>query len=293
MDQHADQGPFSFHETAQFLRDRFPNSDDVEELLTRIEETIADAKGQMPRPNDVVALCNCHKPTIIAAIRRWFTEIRRNSAGDYERFARIIVSSGDSLITFNYDVSLEAQLKREGKWRLGDGYGFRIEGFEDHSPVRTLKLHGSVNWRFPVGSNGRPLIDSSEIAFLGFPGLSDPLYQRPIPDALGTMILPARCKQFFVETSLGPLHAQFWDGLWSQAAQALKQSTEVIICGYSLPDYDERAREMLLNENYSARIEICCGKDTDRIVEQMRNAGRNAHAAKETHFDGWLSQRLS
>ena len=107
------------------------------------------------------------------------------------------------------------------------------------------------------------------------------------------MILPARCKQFFGETSFGRVHEDFWDGLWWQASQALKRSDEVFICGYSLPEYDERACKMLLRENYSAPIEVCCGGDSESVVERLRSSGRNAHAAEVRYFDSWLNEHLS
>jgi len=293
MDGHEDIGPFSFRQTAIFLRDHFQETEDIENLITAIEEMIARHPVIGQRPNEVVHLCNCHKPTLIAAIRMWFEEIRVCEAIDYERFARDIVAPGDCVLTFNYDVSLEPHMKNHGKWRLGDGYGFSMEGFENQSPVKVLKLHGSVNWRFPVGWNGRPWIDSSEIAFLGYPGCADSLYSGPIADTQRTMILPARCKQFYSQTSLGPLHKEFWDSLWFQAARGLQRSDDVLICGYSLPEFDQRACDLLINENYLASIEVCCGGDTQRVVERLRSSGRDAHAAEERHFDHWLNKRLS
>ena len=293
MDGHEDVGTFSFRQTAQFLRGLFNETEDIEILITAIEEMIASHQSLRPRPNEVVLLCNCHKPALIEAIRSWFAEIRLHGAGDYARFAQHVVEPGDYVLTFNNDVSLEAQLKKFGKWRLGDGYGFRKEGFEDQSPVRMLKLHGSVNWRFPAGSDDCPLIDSSEIEFLGYPGQTDPFFASPIFDSGGgAMILPGRCKQFYSQTSLGLRHKKLWDCLWLQAAEALRNSDEVLICGYSIPEFDARAHDLLLNENYSASIEVCCGNDTQRIVEQLRTAGRNAHPANGTHFDAWLNKRL-
>lgn len=291
MEGHDDVGPFSFRETGRFLRNLFHEIENVELLVTAIEEMIENHQSLGERPSEVVLLCNFHRPALIAAIRMWFEEIRRHDANDYERFARYVIAPDDCVLSFNYDVSLEPHLLGQGKWRLGDGYGFEMDGFENRSPVRILKLHGSVNWRFPVGWNGRPWIDSSEVAFLGYPGQTDPLFNRPIADTAGTMILPARCKHFYIETSLGRLHEQFWDLLWTQASEALRRSREVLICGYSIPEFDIRASELLLNESYSASIEVCCGGDTNRVVLQLRSAGRNANAAEETHFDGWLNSR--
>jgi hypothetical protein len=230
LDKHEDVGPFSFRQTAQFLRNLFRETEDIEKLITAIEDMIACHPTLGSRPKEVVLLCNCHKPALIAAIRMWFEEIRSGEANDYARFAQYIVAPGDCIITFNYDVSLEPHIMTQGKWRLGDGYGFEVEQFENQSPVKVLKLHGSVNWRFPVGWNGRPWIDSSEIAFLGYAGRIDPLYTGPIADAVGTMILPARHKQFFVDSSFGRQHKAFWDSLWAQAGEALRRSREVVIC---------------------------------------------------------------
>jgi hypothetical protein len=106
------------------------------------------------------------------------------------------------------------------------------------------------------------------------------------------MILPARCKQFFAESSFGQLHKDLWDCLWYQAAEALRRSDEILICGYSIPQFDNRACELLVNEDYSASIEVCCGGDTQKVVEQLRSAGRKAHSANETHFNEWLDQRI-
>jgi hypothetical protein len=154
MDGHEDVGPFSFRQTARFLRELFDETEDIEILVTAIEEMIARHPTVGSRPIEVVFLCNCHKPALITAIRMWFEELRRSGANDYERFARDIVEPNDCVVTFNYDVSLEPHLMSNGKWRLGDGYGFVMEGFENQSPVKIFKLHGSVNWRFPAGWNG-------------------------------------------------------------------------------------------------------------------------------------------
>jgi hypothetical protein len=292
METHGDEGPYSFRSTVEFLREEFECSEDIEQLLTSIDERITAGQNLRPRPSDVVLLCQCHKPTLIAAIRIWFVEIRQNEARDYATFAEQIVAPGDCTITFNYDVSLESALQKAGKWWLGDGYGFALGWVGTPSPVRVLKLHGSVNWRFPVGWNGRPWIDSIEVAFLGYPDRSDPLYRSAIADGAGTMILPSKCKQFFTGTSFGRVHEEFWNHLWDQASLALNRCERIVVCGYSVPEVDARACELLLRGNYSAPIEVCCGTDTESIVERFRSLGRDARAADQTHFDKWLNSRI-
>jgi len=63
-----------------------------------------------------------------------------------------------------------------------------------------------------------------------------------------SLILPGRCKQFFVETSFGKELEWFWTSLWNHGAQALKNADHVVICGYSMPKADERARQLLLKQ---------------------------------------------
>ncbi|HYA01591.1 MAG TPA: hypothetical protein VEI04_00575 [Syntrophobacteria bacterium] len=59
-----------------------------------------------------------------------------------------LVSPGDILITFNWDLVSEVLLCRANKWSYRDGYGIRIalSGLSGESPVKILKLHGSCNW---------------------------------------------------------------------------------------------------------------------------------------------------
>jgi hypothetical protein len=57
-----------------------------------------------------------------------------NQVAAYAEFADKLVQSGDVIITFNYDDSLERELKRTGKWDAGAGYGFPFA-----APVRPLK----------------------------------------------------------------------------------------------------------------------------------------------------------
>ena len=82
------------------------------------------------------------------AVREWFAEIQRSVPDSfaYQAFARNIVVPGDCMVTFNYDVSLERELKLAGKFEVGDGYGIPFKGLPGKSDTKVLKLHGSTNW---------------------------------------------------------------------------------------------------------------------------------------------------
>lgn len=67
-----------------------------------------------------------------------------------------LVQGGDTVITFNYDSTVERVLLERNKWFPSDGYGERLVFQKDRydktvvtfsdSPVRVLHLHGAVGW---------------------------------------------------------------------------------------------------------------------------------------------------
>jgi len=124
------------------------------------------------------------------AVRDWFAEIQSGTALDskaYKDFAKHIVAPGDCVITFNYDVSLERELRFAGKFEAGYGYGFSIPGVPGNSSTKVLKLHGSTSWlallfggisgfsAFQPGRTlGDPVIPKKELSFLGYTKAADP-----------------------------------------------------------------------------------------------------------------------
>jgi hypothetical protein len=215
-----------------------------------------------------------------------------------------VLTPGDAVITFNYDVALDRALKRSGKWTIRDGYGFEIErlGLE-HSACMLFKLHGSTNWRGELfgGMEGfgqwngpslgeRPVVDRAEFEYLGYDGLSD----AQCHDGrvrIESLIMPTANKTFYKQTSLGLEWLEFWDSLWRQAEYALRTSDEICIVGYSLPEYDTRARDLLAKGiSADARVNVCCHAATRGVVESLEQLGVvNAEPCKATTFEDFLS----
>jgi hypothetical protein len=103
------------------------------------------------------------------ALREWFRTIHLGTADAYAGFGERIAQPGDTIITFNYDDSLERELKRAGKWDVSDGYGFPLAALPHPSQVFALKLHGSMNWLWPVPLLGySPLIHPADLTHLGY-----------------------------------------------------------------------------------------------------------------------------
>ncbi len=209
---------------------------------------------------------------------------------------------GDTVITFNYDLAVDRELRRARKWSIGNGYGFEVLGFED-SPSELFKLHGSTNWRSepfgglrhggitqlsgsPLGE--RPVIRDEEFTYLGYKNASDPQCNNG-PVQLDTIIMPSANKKFYMETSFGREWEELWDSLWFQAGEALEKSTEVFLIGYSLPQYDIRARDLLATKIGSdIPIKVCCHTGTDGAIESLKQLSLRAEPAAATTFADWI-----
>jgi len=287
---------FDFAECAQTIEERFGSN--IEHVFNGVSTEI---KRREPGYS---ALANYFRPAILEAIRQWFAEIhRQHDSRAYDQFAAGIVKPGDHIITFNYDVSLDAQMRRIGKWCIGDGYGFRAEPLPCGSSVSILKLHGSINWFAPLfggmtgmfaaptgGSLGsRPAFTDDDLSALGYINVADPLFPRHGSAALQSLVLPTNRKQFYFQSNFGREWSGFWERLWRQAKRALHSSARVVICGYGMQPIDRRGCNLLLKGPLEAEIEVCCGSDSNRIVQQLRKCSRNASAAGQVFFEDWVS----
>jgi hypothetical protein len=57
---------------------------------------------------------------------------------------------------------------------------------------------------------------------------------------------------------------------------------------------DERAHRLLLEKvSPSALIEVCCGGDSERIVNEFRAIGRTARVAESVFFGDWIKQHTA
>jgi hypothetical protein len=273
---------FDFRASSAFLESRF--GENIESIMNGIERTIRQRTSELP------LIANCHKPAFIQAMREWFAEIQQNNrAIAYEQFAQRIVQPGDSIITFNYDVSLDAKLRKAGKWEIGDGYGFDVEGLPNTSQVKLLKVHGSINWLALVLGRDRPAFTNDTLTTLGYEGLIDPLFPRGGAAAILPLILPLNRKKFYFDTNLGRSWEPFWNRLWRAARASVQRSKRIVICGYGMYPIDKRGSNLLLKNKCIAEIEVCSCDRTDEIVSLLRSCGRSAKAATETRFEDWVN----
>jgi hypothetical protein len=273
---------YDFPASSAFLESRF--GDDIEAIMCGMERAIRRRTAERP------LIANCHKPAFIEAMREWFAEIHQgNQASAYGEFAERIVQPGDTVITFNYDVSLDAKLRKAGKWEIGNGYGFDVEGLPSNSPVQLLKVHGSINWLSVILGGNRPAFTDDTLAALGYEGLVDTLFPRQGAAAILPLILPLNRKKFYFDTNLGKLWVPFWNRLWRAARRSVRRSNRIVICGYGMYPIDKRGCNLLLRGDCDADIEVCSGSRTDGIVSELRLHGRRAEGAEDRRFEQWVS----
>ena len=277
---------------ARCLIKQFGHEPNIEEVVTelglRIESDKAAGVPADPSPCSPGNLRGWIGPWL----GEWFRQIHTGTADAYAEFADNLAEAGDVVITFNYDDSLERELRRTGKWDASDGYGFPFAGRVRSSNVLILKLHGSMNWLWPVPLLGRrPLIHRADLEHLGysdFTDFTDYLYANG--GAFPCLILPDREKKFFYETSFGIECRPFWDDLWTQATNAVKRSQRLVLCGYSLLPVDQRACDLLLKvPRKETHVTIISGDQSGRIAGDFRDAGfRNVDAFDQGFFENWV-----
>ena len=294
-----------YHDTADSIRETFGDSPNIEDVITELDSVIKSLEGLEKLEDRVQRSTAANlRAKLGEVLPQWFTGIHTNPAPAYQQFADKIVQPGDVVITFNYDDSLERELKRVGKWDVSQGYGFQIGKSQQPSPVLMLKLHGSINWlvsifggirsgSFAIGDN-RSLGESPCIAtdYLKYLGCADMPGTFPGGGGFPSLILPGRTKEFYYQTSFGLEHQEFFSWLWAQAAAALERADKVVLCGYSLLPVDERARDLLLKApRKGSSIVVVSGRDGTRIAQAFRDAGfQNAECYDSGYFETWVTE---
>ena len=267
--------------------------DNFEELLISFEQFEISSQGGKDLPRNFFW-------TLHAAITRYFVSIQKKQrALAYRAFAKSFVKPGDVIVTFNYDIEIERALKENNKWEIGDGYGFDVcAANTPGSLTRVLKLHGSTNW-FGALFNGslgfqqvcspaegeRPFIPDEEFAVFGYKEVRD-LQSRPNISLFSTLITQ--------KEKIKPTWAEWWDTLWRQAREALAESDEIYILGYSLPETDGHSRNLILkHSNRDAKLTICAGSRSDSIKNECERCGfGDAVVAASSHFENWVANSV-
>lgn len=172
----------------------------------------------------------------------------------------------DAVISFNYDCLIDGALRDHGgrRWDPGVGYGMRIThgvrawrdwgpGRTASTPIRLLKLHGSLNWRGKTPSLLSATSPYDRATAKGV--IVPPLGRKPVAEA------PFR-------------------QVWAQARIRIRSARRLIVVGYSLPPADYLVWALLRADLNPARVRELIVVDpspavADRFVQLLSSTPRN------------------
>jgi hypothetical protein len=192
------------------------------------------------------------------------------------------VGPGDTIITLNYDTTLDSALVRAG-WDPRAGYGLMgarekvkwqpatADASSAMDKVKLLKLHGSLNW----------WVRGSYSKLSGVFDKKPAKVTRPRRNEVSRhirQIVPPIFGKFFGH--------QHWGHLWLQAFTALCESDIVVVVGCSLVDSDFHLRALVQRAatvRKKAGSPFRCGifVDRTRIRRRWQRAFRGAIAIAE------------
>jgi hypothetical protein len=155
---------------------------------------------------------------------------------DHSTFVWQKLKAKDVILTFNYDCTLDFNLKQYGnnKWNARYGYGFnlgqwgkRLDGDEFWQPnqratqsetAKLFKLHGSLHFQV-TGKDDAPHIH-----------LKERPYTKQSGQELHFSIIPPEWMKQFDRGAFGTL--------WAKASAAIHEAEHMAFIGYSLPATD-------------------------------------------------------
>jgi hypothetical protein len=283
---------------------------DLERIMTRLYSQL---------PYDAESEVSNEFGLLLARLTEAFQERLRAAknqvvhAEDLKALASVCGHRSISCITFNYDDVLDEalyQVKRNVSptsvslsprpWNLDRVYGFfcrpsiTILGADPYidvfpSTLFLLKLHGSVNWRVPLGS--RPPYQTENLVHHEtwssspvhpYPSLQDvEVHLEPSPVVVPPVLAKDRL-----------LTEPFVRVVWARAKELLSEAQMVVFVGYSLPLADIASR-YLFSESISAdaRVEVVNYARNPKEEETIRASYRQVIPGlryDQFHFDGAL-----
>lgn len=169
-----------------------------------------------------------------------------------------------TVITFNYDTLAEQCLeKAEIPFGYGTGHGIKYEDPNRRSGlprardrVSVLKLHGSANWGVCRGCN-----DASHTPDMAtvLKSIYVPPRRKRCPHCGEAMLEPGIIPPVFGKAT----EAMQLGEVWKKARQRLRRAREIVVVGYSLPESDLEAMDLLgevFQPDQRPRVRLICGQ---------------------------------
>ena len=258
---------------------QYETNPNVESFFKRVEfQNLIDRDFEDPLNGDVV------KPETFLRQLVWYINayvrnsvaFQRNPPGYYFDFARSLKRRGKrfSILTFNYDLVFERAIIDElggVDYKLG-----KFRGDYTHSDgIPFLKLHGSLNWLW-CRNCGR--ID---------------IFDKPVGHKYNRVACTRRCGGYKEPLIVPPnpnkelyLHVVY--DLWKKADKLLSGADRIVIAGYSLPEIDASARELLLDHVRNTKRFDIINSSIDSFHSIARRLGRVSDTPLPTSFKDYV-----
>jgi len=220
-----------------------------EELLTLVDMAVLKQEGFSARWNRTrlaalqEALIYC-----MAEILKRKLQLRPQTIPAYhEQFVENMLSRGNSMllgssfISLNYDILLDDALL-DLYPNFDVDYGANFTNFRTPRPkrkIKLLKLHGSLNWMFCPVCRSMKLSLEGKIA-------DNVIAERISCERDGAAQRPLIIAPTWLKVYDNP----HLTGIWLEAENTLRNTDEVFLVGYSLPDSDIHVRYLLKKSLY-------------------------------------------
>jgi hypothetical protein len=194
-----------------------------------------------------------------------------------KKFAKYVLAEGDTVVTFNWDVTLEKVLDEDD-----DLLNF---WYEPTAEILLLKPHGSIDWfrraKLPkdIASSALRKIDDELSVYPEFTLAKHKAMKSQTP----VIVPPVAIKDF---------RSPFFQKTWTRVYRVVSQATEVYFIGYSLPKEDQFARLVLSRALLNNRLKAKRAKKpelTIRVVNPDEGAQQTfiglVGQGFKTHFE--------
>lgn len=174
--------------------------------------------------------------TTVKAVTEYIWECMRKKERQrpIDDFVRLALRPRDTIITFNWDLTIERSLE---SYAGNPGFEYTYSRTRKTDAFSLLKPHGSIDW-FEKSVITRPgksdilSLDKELCVFPYFSRAKNPELLSPLP----VIVPPVTSKKFEFE---------FLRRTWRAVFRAVSDATELHVIGYSLPKEDQFARFVL------------------------------------------------
>jgi len=175
-------------------------------------------------------------------------------------------------LTTNYDTLIDNALTSVPNMQLDYGleFGNRSPVAGTAEAIRLFKVHGSLNWLYCPACNTISLTGRNQ-------GVLRLLTDRQKSDCeqCGSIILPVIIPPTFFKDMTNV----FFNMVWNQAEQHLRQVEQIVFCGYSFPDSDLHIKYLI------KRVQTNRPNPLDlRFVVINGHPGKNPYQADKEHL---------